>query len=228
MNPLVSVIVPVFNGEAHLGKAIASIIEQAHRPIEILVVDDGSTDGSAAIARSFPEVTYLHQPNAGVAAARNTGLRRARGELIAFLDQDDRWTPDKLSVQLSFLRAHHDTDFIFAHKLNVLEGEKPAWLASRLVGGAVPGLLPGTMLARSSAFHRVGYFDSTFVNGSDSEWVARARDLGLKSEILPEMLLWRHVHDRNESQNVEVSRREMFSLLRGSILRKREQERPSP
>ena len=97
--PLVSVIVPVYNGEHYLSFAIHSILRQDYHPSEVIVVDDGSTDNSANIARSFKEVRYIHQSNQGVAMARNVGIAAARGEFIAFLDADDLWTPNKLSIQ---------------------------------------------------------------------------------------------------------------------------------
>src|SRR5690242_4967891 len=97
--PTVTCIVPVFNGERYLGEALDSIFAQGHQPLEVLVVDDGSTDGSAAVAKSYGDrVRYFFQPNAGPAAARNLGLEAARGEFIAFLDADDLWHRDKLAI----------------------------------------------------------------------------------------------------------------------------------
>ncbi|MBI4573499.1 MAG: glycosyltransferase family 2 protein, partial [candidate division NC10 bacterium] len=104
--PLVSVILPVYNGERFLAAAIASILAQDYQPIEVIVVDDGSTDGTAAIARSFQGVRYLYQPNQGPAFARNAGIAVARGAFIAFLDADDLMVPTRLSVQAGYLLAH--------------------------------------------------------------------------------------------------------------------------
>ena len=97
---LISCIVPVFNGERYLAEALDSILAQTWRPLEVIVVDDGSTDGTAHIAAGYgAEVSYIHQANAGPAAARNRGLDAARGEFIAFLDADDLWHKDKLSAR---------------------------------------------------------------------------------------------------------------------------------
>jgi glycosyltransferase involved in cell wall biosynthesis len=220
--PLVSVIVPVYNGQRHLGEALQSVFAQDHRPLEVIVVDDGSTDGSATVAKSFPEVVYIFQPNAGVATARNTALRRATGSFVAFLDQDDQWTPDKLRTQLDYLHAHPSAHFVFAHLRNVLEVERPKWLPEKHVQAAKAGLMPGTLMVRREAFGVAGHFDPSYVNGSDSEWMLRATRLGLKYEIMPDVLLIRRVHDQNESHNREVTRRELFGLLHDNIRRRRE------
>jgi glycosyltransferase involved in cell wall biosynthesis len=218
--PLVSVIVPVYNGERHLREALDSILVQAYRPLEVLVVDDGSTDGSASIIRSYSGLHRFHQSNAGVAAARNLALERSRGELVAFLDQDDQWAPHKLRVQYAFLAAHPEVDYVFAHMQNILQGERPAWLPERHVQWPKPGINPGTLLARRPAFDRVGVFDPSYVNGSDTDWHIRAVNLGLTHAVMPDVLLLRCVHEENESHHHEVSRRDMFHALHASIRRR--------
>src|SRR6185369_6617714 len=105
-NPLVSVIIPVYNGARYLGAALESVFAQTYREFEVIVVDDGSVDDSGVIAQSFPEVRYIHQANQGVAAARNHGIEAAGGEFFAFLDQDDLWNEDKLKRQVEFLLSH--------------------------------------------------------------------------------------------------------------------------
>jgi L-malate glycosyltransferase len=100
--PTVSVVIPTFNRAAWLSETVASVLAQTISPLEIIIVDDGSTDGTGELCRSFPDpVRYLYQENAGVAAARNRGAAEAKGEWLAFLDSDDLWTPDKLEVQLT-------------------------------------------------------------------------------------------------------------------------------
>ena len=96
---MISVIVPAYNGEKYLARALESILAQDYRPIEIVVVDDGSTDNTASIARSYREVRYVYQAHQGLPAARNTGLANCTGELISFLDADDYWPPNKLQIQ---------------------------------------------------------------------------------------------------------------------------------
>lgn len=105
--PLVTVIIPVFQGEGIIAGAVRSALAQTHRNLEVFVVDDGSTDGTAAVLATIgdPRVRTLHQANAGTAAARNLALAQARGEYIAFLDSDDRWFPEKIETELGVLQS---------------------------------------------------------------------------------------------------------------------------
>ncbi len=119
--PLVSVIVPVYNGERYLTKTIQSVLTQDYQPIEIIVVDDGSTDRTAEIVRAQPNIHYIYQNNRGVSAARNTGIAAAQGEFLAFLDADDMWVPQKLSVQVSYLTQHPDVGFVYAYRRMIIE-----------------------------------------------------------------------------------------------------------
>jgi glycosyltransferase involved in cell wall biosynthesis len=100
----ISVIVPTFNRCGSLRRALASVMDQTHVPAEIIVIDDGSTDATASMLRAeFPEAVYCFQENNGVSAARNTGIRRATGQWLAFLDSDDEWLPEKLANQAAIL-----------------------------------------------------------------------------------------------------------------------------
>jgi glycosyltransferase involved in cell wall biosynthesis len=125
---LVSVIVPVYNGAQYLEAAITSIFAQDYRSIEVIVVDDGSIDDSAQVAKSFKDIRYMFQQNSGPAAARNSGINSANGDFIAFLDSDDLWMPDKLSLQTNYLHNHPDIGLVFAHRRILIEHgvKKPA------------------------------------------------------------------------------------------------------
>ncbi|HEY9704613.1 MAG TPA: glycosyltransferase family A protein, partial [Allocoleopsis sp.] len=112
-NPLVSVIIPVYNGDRYLKAAIESVLCQDYEPIEIIIIDDGSTDNSAKIAQIFGDkINYFYQENSGVAVARNTGILRSKGELIAFIDQDDLWTENKLTLQIDYLMKNPNIGLI--------------------------------------------------------------------------------------------------------------------
>jgi len=111
---LISCIVPVFNGERYLGETLNSILAQTHQPLEIIIADDGSTDGTNAIvARYGHHVRYLFQPNAGVAAC-NLGLSAAHGDFVAFLSADDLWHPEKLALQNARFQARPELDISVA------------------------------------------------------------------------------------------------------------------
>ena len=106
-SPQVSVVIPTYNRAHILGRAIDSVLQQTHRDLELIIVDDGSSDGTAALVRGIedPRVRYVHQQNRGVSAARNRGIAEARAEWLAFLDSDDEWLPQKLERQFSALRG---------------------------------------------------------------------------------------------------------------------------
>jgi len=115
----VSVIVPVFDGDRYLAMAIDSTLAQTHRPLEIIVIDDGSTDESAGIAQTYAKrelnVHYFHQSHRGIGAARNRGIAHAKGCYLAFLDADDLWCADKLALQLAVFDRHPKVDLVFGH-----------------------------------------------------------------------------------------------------------------
>lgn len=114
MRPLVSAVIPAFNAQRHIADAVRSALAQTYEPLEIIVVNDGSTDDTAAVLSEFAsDIICIDQPNRGAAVARNEGIRRARGDYIAFLDADDRWLPGKLTAQMVALAAH--ADFPVAH-----------------------------------------------------------------------------------------------------------------
>lgn len=107
MRPLFSVIVPAFNAAGSLARCFDSILAQTHRPLEIVVVDDGSSDATRVVASRYSDaIRYVHQENQGETAARNVGIAMARGDFVAFLDHDDYWKPDFAAACVSFLDAH--------------------------------------------------------------------------------------------------------------------------
>ena len=224
---LVSCIIPVYNCESYLAEAIESVLDQEHRPVEILVVDDGSTDGTGAVIRHFGDhVRGLTQANAGPAAARNTGLAAAQGALIAFNDADDLWTADKLAVQMALLEAKPELDFCVAHVQNFWV-EEMQHEADRFKGHRraepIAGWVTPTLLARRSAFERVGVMRPELGHGDSADWFLRAREAGLKGELLPDVLLRRRIHATNRSRvTAGQSRDEFLALLKRNKDRKRE------
>src|SRR5712692_4293853 len=114
-SPTVSVVIPVYNGERYLAEAISSVLDQTYKNFELIVVDDGSTDQSAAVVRSFTDdrIRYLYQSNGGASKARNLGVAASRGTVIAFLDSDDVWLPHKLERQIDCLASHKDVGAVY-------------------------------------------------------------------------------------------------------------------
>jgi glycosyltransferase involved in cell wall biosynthesis len=225
--PLVSIVVPVYNGERYLAAALHSILAQDYRPFEIIVVDDGSTDGSASIVRSLAqvhnEIRYLHQDNQGLAAALNRGIAAGRGELFAFLDADDLWVSDKLHIQVNHLLQHPHLGYTLTRMRWFLEPgiDPPSWSRWRpdLLSEDLPGYGLGTMLIRRSIFEQIGTFDPQY-QASDSDWFARAKDASVPMTVLHETLLRRRIHDANISHRHGLLRSDLLSILRTSINRK--------
>ena len=161
---LISCIVPVFNGERYLKEALDSILAQTYRPLEIIVSDDGSTDGTASVVAGYGEcVKYLWQANAGEAAARNLGLSAAGGHFLAFLDADDLWHPEKLTRQMACFQARPELDLCVTHVQNFwvpeLREEAEQFRDHRL-SQPLPGYTSVTLLARRALFDIVGTFDT--------------------------------------------------------------------
>jgi glycosyltransferase involved in cell wall biosynthesis len=222
--PLVSVVVPVHNGERHLGEALESIRRQDYRPLEVLIVDDGSTDGSAAVCRSFPECRYIYQENAGVAAARNAGIAAAHGDFIAFLDQDDTWAPRKLSLQMATLLANPEAGFALGGAKGVLEEglDWPHWVRKDSAINGELIFLPGTWLVRRNIFERIGGFDSRYTMACDTDWLVRAKQAGIERVLVPEVVLFWRIHGKNNSYQDRVGRDEGFKVVQAAIARRRQ------
>lgn len=221
--PLVSVIIPVYNAERYLAEAVDSVLNQTYHPLEIIVVDDGSTDESANAAKRHPEVRYFYQANQGVSVARNTGLKAAHGEFIAFLDSDDLWVPDKLSVQITFLLEHPHIDYAIAHQRIVLETDTqiPPIFKKELLETDHPGYVPSTLVARKTVFDQIGGFNPEIVNhGEDIEWFTRVKDAGFSMGIIEKCLLIRRMHNSNLSLQSAPNYPRLLRTLKKSIDRK--------
>ncbi|HTA96328.1 MAG TPA: glycosyltransferase family A protein [Solirubrobacteraceae bacterium] len=218
-SPLVSVIVPVHRGERFLAEALDSIEAQTHRPLETIVIDDGSPDESAAIAEARHWVRLLRQRQLGVPVARNAGLAAAEGEFIAFLDQDDLWHPQKLERQLELLRARPDVDIVFTKmEVVLMDGiQRPPWCRPEWLQVPPPAFLPSAWLVRRSAFERIGVFDPGFSSGCDTDWLVRAGEAGLRNETLDDPLIRWRIHGANGSYDLATVRREMFTILRRNV-----------
>lgn len=219
--PAVSVIVPVFNGERYLAEAIASIVGQDCASLEVLVVDDGSTDRSASVAAGFPGVTLLRKAHSGLAATLNHGVDHATGELLAFLDADDRWLPGKLSRQAEALRQQPELDLVFCLTREFSVRTAPAG-DETVYSAAKQGICKSGMLIRHAAFRRVGGFTEHADRHDFLDWYARAQSAGITSAVLPELLIERRIHDRNMGRTQAADQRALYlATLRAAVARRR-------
>ncbi len=224
--PLVSCIIPVFNGEAHLGQAIDSVLSQDHPALEVIIVDDGSTDASADVARAHGDaVRYVLQSNGGPSSARNRGVQLARGALIAFLDSDDRWLPGKLSRQVALLSELTGLHGCLTHARLFWDGdgaiaaEEAAWPPERRIDTG--GLMGSTIVVRREVFETAGVFDATLPHSGLPEWFSRAREHGAVVQIIAEVLVERRMHAGNFSRQRAARDEEYCRLLKNSLDRKR-------
>jgi glycosyltransferase involved in cell wall biosynthesis len=218
--------VPVHNGERYLGEALDSILAQTYQPLQVIVVDDGSTDATASVAASYQgRVDYYRQPQAGAAVARNRGLSLAAGELIAFLDADDLWHHEKLVRQAARFRARPELDLCLTHVRNFWVPEL-AVEEQRLRGHprsqVVPGYSAVTLLARRELFQRVGSYSADLRVTESVDWFVRAFERGALHEVLPDVLVYRRIHQANLTRRcASTGRAEYLELIRASLARRR-------
>ena len=231
MSAAISVIIAVRDGAATLAASLESVTSQqlpdGLGAQEILVIDGGSTDGSDRIAASHPAVTLIRQASTGLAGARNEAIRAARGSMIAFCDADDRWTADSLAVRLRALDA--DTDAIAAignAALCASEGAQPTAAQHSRIGTIRAGFTPGCMLARRSAFDRIGMFDETLRIGADSDWFVRLRESGLPVAMVDATVLMKGARDTSPSADVATYRKELLDVGRRFIRRRKDAREP--
>lgn len=222
---LISVLIGVYNGAPYLAEAIDSVFAQTYRPLELILVDDGSTDGSAEIARGYGDgLRYHYQENAGDGAARNAAVALARGELLAFMDADDRSTPERLELQQQALAADPTLDAVFGQVREFISPElSPAQRASIRPPSSEPAawVSPTVMLIRREAFARVGLFSETLRLGSTVDWCARALDHGLRTTMLPEVVMERRLHATNLGRRNQDARSHYVEIVKSTLARRR-------
>lgn len=223
--PLVSVVIPVYNDERYLAEAVQSVLDQEYGPLEVLVIDDGSTDGSGRVARSFgPPVQYHYREHAGLAATRNHGVALARGELLAFLDADDVWVHGKLTRQVETLLAEPALDGVFGRMEQFVSPELDPSLQERLRPrtAELAALSPCTLLIRTAAYRRVGELDARWKVGEFLDWLLKARELGLRTRMLDQLVLKRRIHSDNMGLRESDARKDYARILMASLQRRRE------
>lgn len=221
---LVSVVIPARNGEDHIRQALESALQQDYDPFEIIAVDDGSTDHTREIILSYPGIRCVHQNHQGVASARNNGVQLSRGDLVAFLDQDDTWREDKLRLQVECLRENPKCGYVLCYaQAKVEEGTKktPGFAKREIFDVSRLWYAPSTLLVRKSVFYQVGPFNIGLKFGSDSDWFFRAHDARIEMCVVPESLVHKRFHDNNDSYNTNEIHEEILRLVRSSIGRKR-------
>jgi glycosyltransferase involved in cell wall biosynthesis len=219
--PLVSVIIPAFNRERLLPDALASVRAQRCGSLEIIVVDDGSSDATAAAAEAFdPSVRCLRQEHRGVSAARNRGLAEARGELIAFLDSDDLWPEGSLAHRIELLRTNPHVEVVYG-KTRVHNLIPQTTLRRYRDGEAIHHPSFGSMLVRRTVFDRIGGINEAFEHSEDIDWVCRAKEAGVVMLLTDHVVLEYRIHGANMTSDATTNRAFLFRALKGSLDRRR-------
>jgi len=218
--PTVSAVLTVYNGECHLAEALDAVLSQTSPPDEVIVVDDGSTDGTARVLESYGSaIRVVHQPNAGHPAGFNTGFREARGEYVARCDADDIWAPDKLECQRAALAAHPEVDICFAAASTFGRIEQPFSshpgsgilapdaFAARLYRRNM--VCSSSTVIRRATFERLGPFCEPLIT-EDYEYWMRALKAGAVFFYEPRTLVSYRLHDGNVTNKRLRSYRSML------------------
>lgn len=227
--PLVSCVIPVWNGEKYLAEAIQSVLDQSYPKIEVVIVDDGSTDGTPDVIATFEDrVTSMRQEQSGPAAARNTGIAASKGDFIAFLDFDDIWERSKTALQVDLLLSRPDLSVCLCEVQNFWSPEITVPEGADFPNGADPvsGWFAQSMMIRRSAFDAAGLFDATLRHREAMEWLRRASDAGLKVEIVQQVLVRRRLHLTNRSRSrAGDDHKALLKIAQEAMLRRRMKQR---
>lgn len=222
--PLVSVILPVFNGAEFIAEAVASVWRQDYPALEVIIIDDGSTDATPDVVASLSgDICYVRQVNAGPAAARNRGLEIARGDLIAFLDADDLWPANKLAWQLPALMDTPSVDIVMGltQTMRAFDNEEN----TPTLQPALPPRLAfhlGSAVMRSGVFAQVGTLNEALRYSEDVDWFTRAREYGAPFLVRPDLALFYRLHARNMTRGKDVADLNVMKVLKRSLERRRQ------
>jgi glycosyltransferase involved in cell wall biosynthesis len=223
----VSVVLAVWDGERYLGEAIDSVLAQSDPPDELIVVDDGSTDGSAALAETYGDrLRLIRRPHEGAAAALNRGIEQARHEIIAFIDADDLWMPHKLEVQKAALAASAGATLVFGHVQQFVSDDLSADERARLVcpSAPMPGRLLLTLLASRRTVTAVGPIDGRYHLGYFVDWHMRAEEAGHTSLMLADVVARRRLHATNSGRRDRARLGDYARVLKARLDRRRASE----
>lgn len=210
----ISVIIPVFNAACYIENALQSIYQQTLKPLEIIVVDDGSTDElKSVLEKHGPSIQYLYQENQGPASARNAGIQRAKGDFIAFLDADDVWQEKTQEILYNELSKNLKLDGCWG-KIQVQILKENTFIDSH-----TPQKAPSFACAlfRKEAFEKAGLLNPEYRQSEDVEWFLRAKNKGLNFHFIEESLLYYRLHKTNITKNVKENQFYLMRALKSSM-----------
>jgi len=223
-NKKISVIITAYNIEKYIAEAIKSVLVQTVSPVEIIVIDDGSTDATKNIVASFGSgIKYVYQGNAGAAAARNKGVSSTTGDYIAFLDGDDMWLEEKLKKQIQALSDTPDIQMVFTQLQNFYSPELSNDVIQNMHAPMHPidGYTASTILIQKQIFFDVGYFKAEYDLGEFIDWYSKAQEKGLQGYCIPEVLVKRRLHKTNQGIRKQHSRKDYLTIIRAKLARQK-------
>lgn len=221
--PLISVIIPVYNGEDFIGSAIQSVINQKYHPLEIIVIDDGSTDSTFETVKGFSgNIRIYQQAHSGVTPARNYGLEKASGELISFIDADDVWTRNKIALQTGYFKKNQTFEVVIGFLLHksFSNPDELSEINLKDERGAF-ALQLGCALIKKEVFEIVGNFDECMKMSEDIDWFLRAREKGINVFVHPEIVQFYRIHKRSMTNDQRLTNRYLLKAFKKSLDRKR-------
>jgi len=227
-NPLISVIIPVYNAEKYITQALDSVFNQTIKNIEVICINDGSKDSSLEILKTYGAKIRLldNGQNYGIGETRNRGIAVAKGDFLAFMDADDIWEPEKLKTQILQFQKNKDLDISFSYMKCFISPELSAE-AKRLrycPPDPTTGYLSGTAVIKSTSFEKVGMFNPKWKVGEFIDWFAKAKEMGLSYDITPGVFLLRRIHETNTGVAERSSRSDFVKIMKESLDRKRNQK----
>lgn len=224
--PQISVIVPIYNDALYLQEAITSVLSQGIEKLEIIVIDDGSTDNYEEKINNFndPRIRLIKQLNSGAAEARNNGIRNANGEYIAFLDADDIWAPNKLKIQLEALNNRTDINMVYGQVKEFYDTSIKGHANLQKEVKTFLGYSPISLLISKKDFLKVGDFQSKWKVAEFIDWYDRAKHVGLTEIVLPDLLAFRRIHAGNLDRLHRPDVKQYVAVLKEALDRRRNQQ----
>jgi len=228
LSTLVSVIIPIYNDAPYIQEAITSVLSQGVEDLEILVVDDGSTDNfeEKITDLNMSLIRLIKQANSGAAEARNNGIRHASGEYIAFLDADDVWAPNKLKLQLEVIMNRKGVNMVFGQVKEFYDSSISGHDDLQHEVKTFVGYSPIALLISKKDFLRVGAFQSKWKVAEFIDWYDRAKHAGLSEFIIPDVLAYRRIHSGNMDRLHRPDAKQYVAVLKEALDRRRNQLEP--
>lgn len=214
-NDSISVIIPTYNSATFISEAIESVLMQSYSPYEIIIIDDGSTDGTEEIVKKFgTKVQYVYQENQGPSPARNKGIKMANGNYVAFIDADDVWMPESLSCHVDQFKEFNNLDisigltckmgFNKTSDIDIKKAKQESALHLSLCAS----------LIKKSVFNDVGFFDEDLILSQDTDWFLRAREAEKRIAISRELVSLYRRHSNNRTNNKKMVNYYLFKVFK--------------